>query len=187
MISRLQQRLPTLLNNMQIPSNTRLEFEDIMTVSKRMKDAVRFGFYSHARSKANGTCDGIAAHCTRLGFGDCTKEHKVECSICPPAFFGPYKLVKLVDQLISAMVSVNPDICLAVESRGEKPGIYDELVSMKEAISILAVRLKKYHAHVLRGRWQQDYIADLIDNIGSDELVVIFDYMMKVTVPDVLS
>lgn len=145
-----------------------------------MKDAVRFGFYSHTRTKLTSACDGIASHCTRLGFGNCSNEHNGQCSACAPAFFGPRKLAKLVDKLLSAMIAADPSARLAVPSRGESPDIYDELVSMKSALAIISVRLKHYHCHVLRGRWQQDFIANVIANLIEGELVVVFDFMMKV-------
>lgn len=63
-----------------------------------------------------------------------------------PVFFGPWKVVKLADELLSAMIAADPSV--RVPSRGESPGSYDELVSMKSALAIRLAQLKYYHCHL---------------------------------------
>lgn len=180
MLNRLQQLLPELLVSKKVAQGTTLDMASLTILSRRMKDAVCFGFYSHAKTNAveNG-CDGVSMHCTRLGFSDCTKDHSATCDVCSSATVAPFKLVKLMNELMQARIDVDSGVRVAFPSRGERKGVYDELVSMKGALAIVSTRLKFYHAHVLRGRWQQDFISALIEDLIEGELVLIFDYMMK--------
>lgn len=153
-----------------------VDLKELSLVLDRMEDAVMDGFYSHALGP-DDECDGDVLHCTRFGFSTCSKSHEMRCKKCAPAFVGPAKIWEAVENVLKSMAAQNPEVGLA--QSGEQPGIYDELVSMKAGITEIGIKVKTYHAHVLRGRWQQLFISSLVSKMDEYTMVLTVDYMMK--------
>ena len=60
-----------------------------------------------------------------------------------------------------------------------KHAVYDEIVSMRSCFPQIAQRLRDYHAHMLRGRWQQAALADKLEAMQAEECILVIDFMMK--------
>ena len=56
--------------------------------------------------------------------------------------------------------------------------LYSEVQSMKPALGAIGAGLKAYHAHVLRGRWQQAAIKAIEEKADGKTVVLLVDYMM---------
>ena len=147
---------------------------------KNVKRAVDETFYRHAR-KPSDVCDGDACHCTLYGMSNCALNHTLKCKDCTPAFIGPVQITKALDNLIASINRHRPSLML---SKSRVPfsewTAYDELVSMKGAIAICALRIRGFHAHILRARWQHESIKDLLESLADDTILIDFDWMMKV-------
>lgn len=178
MVNRLRE-LPSQLRHSKVVSDDlAVDATSLTDIASLMRDAVRGGFYDHALGPGDA-CDNDVAHCTRYGLGCCSGEHTLQCAVCSPAFVGPAQLIAVVNTIMEAIVATNPAVHLKDTGRDE-PGVYDELFSMKRALGVIAMKLRAYHAHVLRGRWQQQVVRELQVNVDSRTVVIVIDYMMKV-------
>ena len=147
-----------------------------------VKRAVQETFHRHAR-KPSSSCDRDVAHCTMHGMANCTSEHKLQCKNCAPAFFVPAQIIKVLNAFIASINRHRPRLSLAVSAIPTAQWTaYDELLSMKKAVSICGEAIKVYHAHSLRARWQYCSIRNILDSLDDETILVDFDYMMKVCI-----
>ena len=178
MVNRLRELPSQLRQSGAVSDDLVVDATSLTDIASLIRDAVRGGFYDHALGPGD-ECHHDAVHCTKYGLGCCAGEHKLQCAVCSPAFVGPAQLIAVVNTVMEAIVANNPAVHLADIGRDER-GVYDELFTMKRALGVIALKLRTYHAHVLRGRWQQQVVRDLQVNVDSSTAIVVIDYMMKV-------